>query len=119
MESIFIINGLLIYIYAFDHNPPHIDVKHGGEEFTILLPDTGKTEAILVAERIRSTIDEHDFVYNNQHLHVTISVGVSVFDVNTNLVNSPNEFVNQADQGLYMSKSNGRNKVTYFEPKKK
>ena len=93
--------------------------RYGGEEFTILLPDTGKTEAILVAERIRSTIDEHDFVYNNQHLHVTISVGVSVFDVNTNLVNSPNEFVNQADQGLYMSKSNGRNKVTYFEPKKK
>ncbi len=93
--------------------------RYGGEEFTVLLPDTGKTEAILVAERIRSTIDEHDFVYNNQHLHVTISVGVSVFDANTNLVNSPNEFVNQADQGLYMSKSNGRNKVTYFEPKKK
>lgn len=93
--------------------------RYGGEEFTVLLPDTGKDEAILVAERIRSTIDEHDFVYNNQHLHVTISVGVSVFDANTNLVNSPNEFVNQADQGLYMSKSNGRNRVTYFEPKKK
>lgn len=93
--------------------------RYGGEEFTVLLPDTGKDEAILVAERIRSTIDEHDFVYNNQHLHVTISVGVSVFDATTNLVNSPNEFVNQADQGLYMSKSNGRNRVTYFEPKKK
>ena len=90
--------------------------RYGGEEFTILLPDTGKTEAILVAERIRSTIDEHDFVYNNQHLHVTISVGVSVFDVNTNLVNSPNEFVNQADQALYVSKNSGRNKVSFFEP---
>ena len=92
--------------------------RYGGEEFTVLLPNTGKKEAVLVAERIRSTIDEHDFVYNNQHLHVTISVGVSVFDVEKNLVSSPNEFVNQADQGLYMSKSNGRNKVTYFEPKK-
>jgi len=92
--------------------------RYGGEEFTVLLADSGKDEAMLVAERIRSTIDEHDFVFNNQHLHVTISVGVSVFDTQTNLVNSPNEFVNQADQGLYMSKSNGRNKVTYFETKK-
>ena len=92
--------------------------RYGGEEFTVLLPDTGKDEAVLVAERIRSTIDEHDFVYNNQHLHVTISVGVSVFDAETNFMNTPNEFVNQADQGLYMSKSNGRNKVTCFEPEK-
>ena len=92
--------------------------RYGGEEFTVLLSDTGKDEAILVAERIRSTIDEHDFIFNNQHLHVTISVGVSVLDVENNTVSTPNEFVNQADQALYMSKSNGRNRVTYFEPKK-
>lgn len=92
--------------------------RYGGEEFTVLLNNANKKEALLVAERIRSTIDEHDFVFNNQHLHVTISCGVSVFDANENLVNSPNEFVNQADQGLYLSKSNGRNRVTYFEPKK-
>ena len=39
MGAIFIINGLLIYIYAFDHNPPHIHVKHGGKEFTINIGD--------------------------------------------------------------------------------
>lgn len=92
--------------------------RYGGEEFTVLLSDTGIDDAMLVAERIRSTIDEHDFVFNNQHLHVTISVGVSVFDAEKNPVKTPNEFVNQADQALYMSKSNGRNRVTYFEPKK-
>ena len=93
--------------------------RYGGEEFTALLIDAGKEEAMAVAERIRTTINEHDFVYNNQHLHVTISGGVSVFDAETNLVSSPNEFVNQADQGLYMSKNNGRNRVTFFEPKAK
>lgn len=93
--------------------------RYGGEEFTALLIDAGKDEAMIVAERIRSTINEHDFVYNDQHLHVTISGGVSVFDAETNLVSSPNEFVNQADQGLYMSKNNGRNRVTFFEPKGK
>ena len=92
--------------------------RYGGEEFTVLLCDTDKDGAMIVAERIRSAIDEHDFVYNDQHLHVTISVGVSVFDADTNLVNSPNCFVNQADQALYVSKSNGRNRVTYFEHEK-
>lgn len=93
--------------------------RYGGEEFTALLIDAGKEEAMVVAERIRSTINEHDFIYNGQHLHVTISGGVSVFDADTNLVASPNEFVNQADQGLYISKNNGRNRVTFFEPKPK
>ena len=92
--------------------------RYGGEEFTVLLCDTDKDGAMIVAERIRAAIDEHDFVYNDQHLHVTISVGVSVFDADTNLVNSPNCFVNQADQALYVSKSNGRNRVTYFEHEK-
>ena len=93
--------------------------RYGGEEFTCLLLEAGKEEAMVVAERIRSTVNEHDFVYNNQHLHVTISGGISVFDAETNLVSSPNEFVNQADQGLYMSKNNGRNRVTYFDPQSK
>lgn len=93
--------------------------RYGGEEFTVLLPNTKTEEAILVAERIRSAIDTHDFVYNGQHLHVTISCGVSVFDSEYNLVNSPNEFVNQADQGLYISKSKGRNRVTLYQPEKK
>ena len=93
--------------------------RYGGEEFTALLYHTKKTEAMRVAKRIRTTIEDHDFVYGNKHLHVTISCGVSVFDADINLVSSPNEFVNQADQGLYMSKNNGRNRVTYFDPKAK
>ncbi len=88
--------------------------RYGGEEFTVLLPNTKTEDAVLVAERIRSAIDTCDFVYGGQHMHVTISCGVSVFDAETNLVNSPNEFVNQADQALYVSKSRGRNRVTLY-----
>lgn len=92
--------------------------RYGGEEFTVLLDKTGKDDAILVAERIRKTIEEFDFVYKEQHLHVTISGGVSVYDAETNFVNSTNELVNQADKALYVSKSNGRNQVSYYEPGK-
>ncbi|MCR4736482.1 MAG: sensor domain-containing diguanylate cyclase [Treponema sp.] len=90
--------------------------RYGGEEFTVLLDRTGKKDAMLVAERIRKSIEEYDFVYNNQHFHVTISGGVSVFDVNKNPVKTTNELVNQADKALYDSKTNGRNRVSYFEP---
>ena len=88
--------------------------RYGGEEFTVLLNKTKKEEAVLVAERIRQAIEDNDFVFNNQHLHVTISVGVTVFDADNNLVYSPNELVNQADKALYLSKNNGRNQVTTY-----
>lgn len=39
MGAIFIIKGLLIYIYAYDHNPPHIHVRSGSERFTITIKD--------------------------------------------------------------------------------
>ena len=90
--------------------------RYGGEEFTVLLRKGKKAEAMKVAERIRKKIEEYDFVYNDQHLHVTVSGGVSVFDKDTNPVELPNLFVNQADSGLYMSKNNGRNQVTFFDP---
>lgn len=90
--------------------------RYGGEEFTVLLRKGKKAEAMKVAERIRKKIEEYDFVYNDQHLHVTVSCGVSVFDKDTNPVELPNIFVNQADSGLYMSKNNGRNQVTFFDP---
>lgn len=90
--------------------------RYGGEEFTVLLNETKKDAALAVAERIRSAIESHDFVYDNQHMHVTISCGVAVFDAETNPVTNPKQIVNQADQGLYMSKHNGRNRVTYAPP---
>ncbi len=90
--------------------------RYGGEEFTVLLRKGNKSEAMKVAERIRKKIEGYDFVYNDQHLHVTVSGGISVFDKKTNPVDLPNVFVNQADSGLYMSKNNGRNQVTFFDP---
>lgn len=90
--------------------------RYGGEEFTILLDNTDKENALNIAERIRSSIENHDFVYADQRMKVTISGGVSVFDHKTNPISIPKDLVNQADQGLYMSKHNGRNRITYAHP---
>lgn len=91
--------------------------RYGGEEFTVLLNDTKKDDAMQIAERIRSVIEAHDFVFNDQHMKVTISCGVAVFDYKTNPITVAAQIVNQADQGLYMSKHNGRNRVTFASPK--
>lgn len=90
--------------------------RYGGEEFTVMLHNTGKDEAMLVAERIRQKIEANDFFYEDQHMQVTISSGVSVFSVDNNPVTSAKKLVEQADQALYISKRNGRNRVTYADP---
>ena len=89
--------------------------RYGGEEFTVMLDNTNKDDAMTVAERIRRHIEEYDFCYENQHVKVTISIGVTVFDVEKNLVTSPKLLVDQADQALYVSKRSGRNRVTFAD----
>ncbi len=89
--------------------------RYGGEEFTVMLPNTLKEDAMVVAERIREIIEETDFVYEGQHMHVTISGGVSVYDKDLNPVRETKELVEQADKALYVSKKNGRNRISFAD----
>lgn len=62
MGSIFVIQGILIYIYGFDHNPPHIHVRSGTDDFSINIKDRvieGKARSKTVAI-INQFIDEHE-----------------------------------------------------------
>ena len=62
MGSIYILKGLLIYIYAFDHNPPHIHVRSGDGEFTITIKERivdGET-SVKALKLINQFIDEHE-----------------------------------------------------------
>ena len=61
MGAVFIIQGLLIYIYGFDHNPPHIHVRSGEGEFTITL-QTREVEGkarVKTIQIVNKFIDEH------------------------------------------------------------
>ena len=86
--------------------------RYGGEEFVLLMPNTDSALAAMIAERIRSDIESHEVVYGkdaDQKLKVTVSIGISTTDVTENP--SPEEFMKQADEALYMAKSLGRNRV--------
>ena len=89
--------------------------RYGGEEFTVMLPNTLREDAMQVAERIRSNIENAYFNYEGKQVHVTISGGVSVYDAEDNPVSSAKEFVEQADKALYVSKTSGRNRITFAD----
>ena len=61
MGSIFVIQGILIYIYAFDHNPPHLHVRNADCEFTITVEDRiveGRAKARVI-QLVNDFIDAH------------------------------------------------------------
>jgi diguanylate cyclase (GGDEF)-like protein len=86
-----------------------IVARYGGEEFAILLPDTDRKGVENVSEKIRANVEALRFKVPETDItiSVTISVGVSVFRGNRR------EFFNAADRALYLSKSEGKNCVSY------
>jgi diguanylate cyclase (GGDEF)-like protein len=84
--------------------------RYGGEEFTVILPETEGDEAATVAERIRSMVAEDRFYPqgDDDPRTITISIGVTEY--------VPDEevaiFVQRADKAMYLSKQSGRNRVS-------
>ena len=90
--------------------------RYGGEEFTVMLYNVSDHVAMMAAERIRSKIEKFDFEFEGVHMTVTISIGVAVLQPDMKITSK--ELVDQADQALYMSKKNGRNRVTLYSSMK-
>ena len=80
--------------------------RYGGEEFVLLLPNTDTSGAYNVAEKIREKIEKMDLIPEST---VTVSMGLSEFPMHTK---SLQELFRLADNALYESKAEGRNRVT-------
>jgi diguanylate cyclase (GGDEF)-like protein len=87
--------------------------RYGGEEFVIILPNTNDELAKQAAERIRKAIANHPWEVRE----ITVNIGISTV---ISATMTPEELIEQADQALYFSKENGRNRSTHFSqiPKK-
>lgn len=87
-----------------------IDVlaRMGGEEFAILLPETGLEAAQSVAERIRQRIEELSIPAGNRTVHFTVSIGISSCLGGGRTLDS---LLSSADEALYRAKKAGRNRV--------
>jgi len=87
-----------------------IAARYGGEEFAVILAETDKEGAIVVAENIRRAIEElrfSDEEGDTTH-NVTVSIGVSSYPADTKEVN---DLVKKADDALYTAKMEGKNRV--------
>jgi diguanylate cyclase (GGDEF)-like protein len=94
-----------------------VAARYGGEEFSILLPQTGLSEARVIAERIRRRIERTQFPHGKaQPLGaVTVSIGISSFGPE---LDTPASVIYAADRALYSAKSRGKNCCEAVEPKR-
>jgi diguanylate cyclase (GGDEF)-like protein len=83
--------------------------RYGGEEFTVLMPETNLDDALLFAEKIRSLIEATPIETPAGSIPVTVSIGVATFPHST--AQKPRELLECADKALYRAKRAGRNQV--------
>jgi diguanylate cyclase (GGDEF)-like protein len=87
--------------------------RTGGEEYLLVLPNTGLDAARVLAERIRAAIGDHPLLVDNQRIPVTVSLGVASAGGEIDL----DALSQEADRALYLAKRGGRNRVASVESK--
>lgn len=85
--------------------------RYGGEEFIVLLPDTDESKALSIAEKIRINVENAKIL--GEKRPVTISVGIAMNEYSLN----QEEIVQRADEALYKSKYDGKNRCTLWKKK--
>lgn len=87
-----------------------VEGRYGGEEFIVMFPETAKEETALIAERIRSSVEEFNFprAESQPEGRITVSIGVSSYPDDGDTVE---KIIRAADDALYVAKVTGRNRV--------
>lgn len=86
--------------------------RYGGEEFAAIFYGNTKKEVLEAVEKLRVCIEQTPYIINDQKFHITISSGIAEFETH---MNSVMDAIDQADQALYASKEDGRNRTTYYD----
>ena len=100
-------NELLVRLsHVFRHNTRNCDIlaRYGGEEFIILFPETSIEEAVVVSERICSTVEST--------LEVSVTIGLSSLPKDSS---EPHEVIKMADAAMYWGKIHGKNQIVIYD----
>ena len=92
-----------------------ISIRYGGEEFMVLLPNTGIAGAQNIAEKIRATCEKKR--YDDGHNSTTVTVSIGIASIKQHQLIDDKEIVACADKALYRSKAEGRNRITVYMKK--
>ena len=87
-----------------------IFARYGGEEFVIILPQTTKSQAAMIGERIRTQVESTTFKDEKDlhSIHLTVSLGVTCYPESGQ---TAEEMIKKVDQALYLAKGEGKNLV--------
>ena len=88
--------------------------RYGGEEFAVVLPNTSEQGAIVIAERIRSSIETDILTFEGQNIVLTISIGLASSKPNASQSFNQTSLIEKADKALYLAKKEGRNRVCVY-----
>lgn len=86
--------------------------RYGGEEFAVISRGITVESAIIMAERIRHSVEQHDFQWNGVRMPITLSLGLA--GLPNAKVTTPAELIAAADEALYDAKHGGRNQVKIY-----
>jgi diguanylate cyclase (GGDEF)-like protein len=89
-----------------------VAARYGGEEFIVLLPFTNSIETLILAERIRVSVEACKLEVDGKALSITISGGIATYPVNAQ---SAEDLITLADSALYYAKGAGKNNISLFK----
>ncbi len=98
----------LAYLTLENFRKTDMVFRYGGEEFVIILTETPMEKALIPLERLRKTIEDYPFFYDENNIKITISIGVESFNEKTLTLEN---ILNNADKALYIAKNEGRNHI--------
>jgi diguanylate cyclase (GGDEF)-like protein len=90
--------------------------RYGGEELVLILPETNKINALVIAERIRQQLEELEMEFAGQSFKITLSGGIASYPADAQDAKS---LIHAADIALYQAKENGKNKIFLYSQDKR
>jgi diguanylate cyclase (GGDEF)-like protein len=90
--------------------------RYGGEELVLILPETEKMNALVIAERIRKKVEETGLEFEGEKFNVTLSGGIASYPTDGK---EAHELVHAADVALYQAKESGRNRIFIHDLEKR
>ncbi len=88
--------------------------RFGGEEFAVILPETTRSGAAHVAEKLRKAVEALAIPHKQSKVGATVTISVGAAGIVPNAFTRMEELIAQADKALYQAKQNGRNRVQLF-----
>lgn len=98
--------------------PTDILARYGGEEFVVILRDTPIDGAFYIAQQLNKAVEALALPHISSQTSDVVTISLGVACQIPDMKASPQQLANHADEALYRAKSNGRNRVEYFQPEK-